>query len=105
MFGYNINYSQIQIILLMIIYFQPVRIPKMLEMATVMITIMYPSVAMMVEIAVDHVQTNNSAPLVLVLMEDQAMPLPIYGLEMATVTMDLTMPNVNLMMKIVVETL
>ena len=45
----------------------------------------------------------SSAPLALVLMEDQAMALPIHLLEMATVTMDLIMLNVTLMVEIVVD--
>ena len=77
----------------------------MLETATVMMTVIHQCVTMMVEIAVDHVWTKSTAPLVLVLMEDRAMALSIQWLEMATVTMDLTMLNVTMMVKIVVDLL
>jgi hypothetical protein len=54
-----------------------VGLPKIMEMVFVMISIMYQSVTMMVEIVVDHVTIMNYAPLVLVLMEDRAMVLLI----------------------------
>ena len=81
------------------------RVPKTLEMATVKMDLIMLNVTLMVEIVVDHVSTNNTAPLVLVLMEAWAMAKPIHGLEMATVKMDLTMLNVSLMVKIVVDLL